>query len=109
MRGWIMTTLVVTFLSGATSGYVVGLAVPEPPKKTWVDHRVEDLERAGVTREEDLAKGREIYENFQQQVMALKGEVMKLFEGRIRALGEDAERQIQEKILARYSGVEKEN
>jgi hypothetical protein len=105
-----MTALVVTFLSGASSGFVAGRAsAPDPVKPTWVDQRVEDLRRAGVDDAKDLELGREIYLHFQQQVMALKGEVTKLFQDRIRALQEDAERQIREKILSRYSGVNGEN
>ena len=102
MRWWITTVMLVTFLSGGTSGFVIGRAsAPEPKEPTAVDRLVDELERAGVTREADLAKAREIYGRWLERVRALKGEVEKLFEARLTALAMDAEGQIQE-ILDTY-------
>jgi len=111
MGGWIATALVVTFLSGASSGFMAGrVSAPEPPKRTLVDNLVEDVRRAGVDREEDLAEARRIYERFQVRINALKGEVEHLFRARLTAIATDAEGQIRE-IRDRYpapTGGEKE-
>ena len=97
MRGWITTALVVTFLSGASTGFVTGRAsAPEPDKPTWIDQHVEDVRRAGVANDEDLEEARRIYERFRDRVKALKGEVEHLFKERLTALATDAEVQIQE-------------
>jgi hypothetical protein len=91
------TALVVTFLSGASTGFVTGRAsAPEPEKLTWIDQHVEDVRRAGVTDEDDLAKARAIYERFQERVKAMKVEVERMFDARLTAFATDAEWQIQE-------------
>ena len=111
MRGWITTALVVTFLSGASSGFMAGrVSAPEPGTQTWIDQHLEDVRRAGVDGEEDLREARKIYERFRDRVKALKGEVEHLFKDRLTALATDAEGQIQE-IVLRYPappGGEKE-
>ena len=97
MRGWMMTALVVTFLSGASSGFVAGRAsAPEPVEKTWIDGAIEQLRREGVTAEADLAEARKIYEGFQERVMALKGRVNELFQDNLRAFELDAEEKIRD-------------
>ena len=111
MRGWITTALVVTFLSGASSGFMAGRAsAPELRKLTLVDNLVEDLRRAGVDQEKDIEEARRIYERFQERINALKGEVEHLFADRLTAIVTDAEGQIRE-IRDRYpapTGGEKE-
>ncbi|MEN8149790.1 MAG: hypothetical protein ABFS86_08190 [Planctomycetota bacterium] len=102
MRGWITGVMLVTFLSGGMSGFVAGRAsAPERKDPTVVDNLVEDLRRAGVDRDEDLQKAREIWTLYFERVKDLKGKVKELFDGRLRALAMDAEGRIEE-ILATY-------
>jgi lysozyme family protein len=92
-----MTALLVTFLSGTSTGFLVGRnSTPPPVQKTWIDGAIDQLREKGVTKEADLENARSIYENFQGQVMELKGRVNELFRDRLTALENDAERQIQE-------------
>ena len=100
MRGWITGVMLVTFLSGGMSGFVAGRAsAPEPAlHPTAVDNLVEDLQRAGVDRDEDLQQAREIWTLYFERVKSLKGHVETLFRDRISALALDAEGRIQEII-----------
>jgi len=110
MRGWITTALVVTFLSGASSGFVAGRAsAPETQKWTWIDAQIEVMKDRGVGKP-DLDDARQIYGRFDKRVKALKAEVNDLFGDRLTALEQDTTSQIQD-ILDRYpapAGGEKE-
>jgi len=101
MRGWIATALVVTFLSGASTGFVTGRAsAPEPEQWTWIDAQIEVMKGKGVEKP-DLELARSIYVRFDERVKALKAEASKLFGDRLTALEQDATSQIQD-IMARY-------
>jgi hypothetical protein len=89
----------VTFLSGTSTGFLVGRSsAPPPVQKTWIDGAIDQLQAKGVTEKADLDRARKVYEEFQGQVMKLKGKVHGLFRDQLTALENDAERRIQEII-----------
>lgn len=97
MKGWVMTALLVTFLSGTSTGFLVGRnTVPTPEQPTWIDGAVATLAERGVTDPAALEKARGVYEEFEKKVLSMKSRVLKLLKDQLTALENDAERQIRE-------------
>jgi hypothetical protein len=72
MRAAMLGTIIMTFLSGATSGYLIGHT---PPPPTWIDQDVLTLEqKVPEISAADLAKARTIYEDHERRIMELKSE-----------------------------------
>ena len=98
MRTFMFATLIMTFASGLTSGYLVGhsAAAPQAPR-TWIDRYIE-LHQAKVPgiSEQDLADARKIYEEYDERVKALKSEADALLRDQLLAL----QRQTEQKIKA---------
>ena len=108
MRGWILTTIAVTFLSGASTGFLLGRSDPEPKAQNgpgrvqWKEKYIEALrERSGVTREDDLDRARAILDDYDSRVQALKSRLPEEIREEIRKLGEEATEQIR-RIIDSY-------
>jgi hypothetical protein len=98
MRTFMLATLMMTFASGVTSGYLVGhSAAPPAAPRTWIDNYI-DLHRAKVPgiSEQDLADARKIYEEYDERVKALKSEADALLRDQLLAM----QRQTEQKIHA---------
>ncbi len=104
MRTFMLATLVMTFLSGVTSGYLVGntTAGPATPQ-TWIDTYIE-IHRAKVPgiSEQDLADARRIYEEYDERVKALKSEADALLRDQLLAMQKQTERKI-DAIIGSYA------
>ncbi len=97
MRTFMLGTILMTFLSGVTSGYLVGNTTAEalsPP--TWIDQYVGELERRiPEISDDDLALAREIVEDHEKQIMELKAEIRALLGDQLRAVEKKNEKRIQ--------------
>ena len=97
MRTFMLGTILMTFLSGVTSGYLVCNTTAEvlrPP--TWIDQYVSELERRiPKISEDDLALAREIVEGHEKQIMELKAEIQALMGDQLRAVEKKNEKRIQ--------------
>jgi len=94
MKGWISAVMAVTFLSGASTGYLLA-PTPPPAPKTWIDGAIEQLRQEGVP-EAGLAEAREVYEGFEAKVLEIKKNVETIIGGRLEFARKEAERRIQE-------------
>ncbi|MHC4470895.1 MAG: hypothetical protein ACYS99_08005 [Planctomycetota bacterium] len=95
MKGWMTAVLVVTFLSGSTSGVFLGrVTAPVDDESKWYERDVELLRNAGVSKEADLDRAREIYEEHEERTRALTEQIKDLFRDQLGAIAKDTERQI---------------
>jgi hypothetical protein len=106
MKGWIAAVLAVTFLSGTSTGYLLGCKAEREAVPTNADRYVEQLERFGVTKQEDLDKARAIYEEWEDRVRAQVAQVRPLLKDPLEALDKEYSRQIQE-IIDSYKSPDK--
>jgi hypothetical protein len=70
-----MAALVITFLSGASSGILIGRSLTPPGKPTWKDKYIENVKRAGVTEEADLERVRELLDKYDARVQEVKSQL----------------------------------
>ncbi len=104
MKGWITATLLVTFFSGASTGFLVGReSAPAPKVLTKIDRYVERARADGVTAEADLEQIRALYEEREKQIWAYKNRINTMFDQQLARIDEEFESEIRE-ILARYKG-----
>ncbi len=95
MKGWITAALVVTFLSGGSTGYLLhSRSAPPVRERTFTDAYLEALRREGVTRAEDLDRARSVLDERDRRILALKDKVMSLLKDQIEGINEAAEREI---------------
>ena len=106
MKGWITVALVVTFLSGTSTGFLLGRSSSTTERPTWKDRYVEQLKRVGVTDQEALDRAREILDEYETKAQAVKSQLPKELQDKLRELGEEAKNQIQE-IIDASKGPEK--
>ena len=92
MRAFMLGTLIMTFLSGATSGYLIGHT---PPPLTWIDQDVLKLERdVPEISAADLAKARTIYEDHERRILEFKAEAKNLLGDQILRVEMQSEQKI---------------
>jgi hypothetical protein len=101
-----VAALVVSFASGTTTGILIEKeAFSPPPAKTWeqtqIDGYLRQLERDGVTRQEDRDEARKVLETHYRRLRAMKQEVEKMLLQQIDALSQETEAGIEE-IRQRY-------
>lgn len=107
MKGWITVALAVTFLSGASTGFLLGRSQTDPERLDWKDKYLETLEgKFGVTGAEDLDRVRAILDTYDKQVQALKVQLPKHLRDEIWQIGKQAEAEIQG-IIDSYRTPEK--
>ena len=91
MKSWALSVLAVTFLSGASTGYLVGQKhQPDEPHPTWLDQNIRQLERDGVTDEKLLEEARVVYREYHKNILAMKSSVSELLRPQLDAIADDA-------------------
>jgi hypothetical protein len=103
MRTLMLGTLLVTFLSGTTTGILIGNSTAEAPKPlTWIDQDLQVMSRTtpGISPE-DLVRAREIYEDHWQRIRALKVEAEAILGDQLLAVQNQTKKKI-EGIRAPY-------
>lgn len=103
MRDWIALTLAVVFLSGGTTGYLLGQAGQEVEvTRTWKDGYLEQLENTvpGITAE-DLSRARKIIDTYEERVLSLKSGVERLLRDQLDVVAMESEREL-EAIIDSY-------
>ena len=96
MKTFMLGTLIMTFLSGVTSGYLVGNTTADPATPpTWIDQYIE-MHQAKVPgiSEQDLADARKIYEEYDERVKDLKSEAEALLRDQLLAIQKQTEKEI---------------
>ena len=102
MKGWMITALVITFLSGTSTGILIGRSVTPPEKPTWKDKYIEAVrEEGGVTEKEDLDQVREILDEFDVGLQELKRQIPNDLRERIAEHGAKYQKRV-EAIIAKY-------
>lgn len=106
MKGWMAAALVVSFLSGTTTGILLDREALSPaPPKSWEDTQIDgylrQLKKDGVTKEEDLDEARGVLRIHYRRLRVLKQEVEKALLHQIDALSQETEAGIEE-IRQRY-------
>ena len=101
MKGWITAVLAVTFLSGTSTGYLIGKSATPEATLSYADRYVEQARQAGVTKQEDLDQMRAIYEEWEARVRAQKDHVKTLLSDQLDALDKDLSQRAQ-RILDKY-------
>ena len=92
MKSWIISVLAVTFLSGASTGYLVGQKnAASETQPTWLDQNIEQLRRDGVTDEALLEEAREVYREYHRSILAMRNLVNELMRDRLQAISDEAE------------------
>jgi len=108
MKTWVSgaLALLVTFLSGATTGILIDRqAGPAPAPKTWIDGYVDRLGAEGVDGPEDREAVRAILRSYERLVRAEKQRVEEILKDRLDFLATDTQRQVQE-IRTKYGLTE---
>jgi len=107
MRTFMLGTLVMTFLSGATSGYLIGNTTAEAPAPlTWIDQDVQALEkRVPDISAKDLADARLIYEDHDRRIMKMKSEAESLLGDQLLWLQTHTKKKI-DAIINSYASAE---
>jgi len=91
MKSWVLSVLAVTFLSGASTGYLVGQKhQPDEPHPTWIDQNIRQLERDGVSEEKFLEEARVVYREYHRNILAMKSTVNELLRLQLEAIANDA-------------------
>ena len=104
MKGWMIAALVITFLSGTSTGILIGRSITPPDKPTWKDKYIDQVrERGGVTEKEDLDRVREILDEFDVRLQEIKRQIPDDLRVRIAGLGAEYQKRI-EAIIAKYGG-----
>ena len=94
MKGWITAALLVTFLSGGTTGYLLGHR-PEPLAPE--DPYIMQLRQHGVS-EAGIEEAKEILAERESRIRDLKDKVMTLLSDQIGEINAQATEQIQRLI-----------
>jgi hypothetical protein len=110
MRTFMFATLVMTFLSGATSGYLVGNTTAEAPAPlTWIDRDLQALEKmAPEISAKDLADARLIYEDHDRRVINMKSEAESLLGDQLRWLQNHTKQKI-DTIIDSYASAKSDS
>jgi len=102
MKGWITATLLVTFVSGASTGFFVGReSAPPPEAPSKIDQYVKQCRMSGVTDEADLERIRALYEEREKKILAYRNRIEGMFLEQLEQIDEEFESKIQV-ILDRY-------
>ncbi len=99
MKAWISSVLLVTFLAGGGTGYLIGNTTP-PETRTWIDEYIDRLELCGVKKPADRELAREIYEEYEGRILSLRKEVERAFSENIAAFRLYAEKRLEREVLA---------
>jgi hypothetical protein len=101
-----LATLIMTFLSGATSGYLIGNKTAEAPAPpTWIDGYLQALEKmVPEISAKDLADARAIYEDHDRRVMKMKSEAESLLGDQLRWLENHTKQKI-DTIIESYASA----
>ena len=92
MRAFMLGTLIMTFLSGATSGYLIGHT---PPPPTRADQYLKLLQqRHPDISADDLAKARKIIEDHDERVLEMKSEVQDLLKDQLAWLENNSQKKM---------------
>ena len=101
MKGWITTVLAVTFLSGASTGYLAGTSATPKAQPTPADQYVEQARQTGVVKQADLDEIRAIYQEWEERVRAQKDQVGSLLRDQLNALDKEYSQRVQ-RIIDSY-------
>ena len=88
MRTFMLGTILMTFLSGVTSGYLIGNTTAEArPPMTWIDQYLDVLQsKTPDITTDDLDRVRSIIEDHERRIMDLKSEARALLGDQLRAV-----------------------